>query len=423
MNNTKKLFIPLLVVLIAIDVLGVVSYLIPAKGDISAPLKALILVQDQPLTQDGPTQFTWHPKDCGGKSSSEAQALSLPAKLESCGHPVGELRWVSVNVGGLKYLIAVRIVENGSSNVTYDLTVREDASDVDPVNDPHNLFIKLESTSGCICSDYNFDLYVYDGDNPNKLIQSGTRGRTIAEELEIPLVKASSTPAPLNACDQTSKAVVEASGGCSNIDPALYKNVYNACCTVAVTKASILQMLNDALADGILSKAEKSSLLGALNSYLSAPTSTSGISTQTTSKGGDTATESFRASCDNIIATDSTIQAKCQRIDGSWVSASYRRVGCSTDIANMDGVLLCASANGGGGSTCTSNQGTLSLSMNSGSSVVIGGYGLNSSGRYAYDGGYSYSCYGYGPTGEYHNCSNVTIKSCQTTDVLIKWSQ
>ena len=306
---------------------------------------------DAPAPQSGPIPYTGpYRKDCGGKSSGEAQVLSLPVKLETCNHPVGELRWVLVNAGGFKYLIAVRTVENGS-NISYNLTVREDASGVDPVNDPNNLFIKLEPRPHCVCSDYNYDLYVYDGNNPGRLIQSSTRSGTSIEELEIPLVNSSvpaqSTAEPAsNACDQTAKAIVDASGGCSNIDSTLYKNVYNACCTV-VTKAGLLQMLNDALADGVLSNTEKLSLLGALDRYLSAiPASNA---SQTTGGGGDTATESFRASCRNIKATDSTIQAECQRINGSWVSAYYRRVGCSTDIANIDGVLLCATAGGGGG--------------------------------------------------------------------------
>lgn len=496
MDNSKKLFTLILTILIAIDVLGVVSYFAPARGGSPTSLRALILAQDGPLPYTGPYR-----QDCGGKSSGEAQVLSLPAKLSTCSHPVGELRWFLANAGGFRYLVAVRTVQNGS-NAYYGLTVREVASSIDPANDPNNLFIKLEPLADCICSDYNYDLYVYDGNNPSKLIKSSTRSQTSIEELEVPLVSSSEPvqptstpsstslpppppppslpatlsstcsvttkesidgwggcsaldknkypnlyencctvkssvtppppPSPTATCDNTARAIVTAAGGCSNIDPDLYENVYNACCSTLVTKASLLQILNDALADGVLSKTEKASLLGALNSYLSvvpgpivaSPTPTPRVTTQTTSGGGDTATESFRASCDNIEATDSEIKAKCQRIDSSWVSAYYRRVGCSTDIANMDGVLLCATAGGGGGgSTCTSNQGTLSLSMNSGSYVVVGGYGLYSSGRYSFDGGYTYSCYGYGPTGEYHNCSNVTIKSCQTTNVIFKVSQ
>ncbi|OGZ16069.1 MAG: hypothetical protein A3H76_01420 [Candidatus Lloydbacteria bacterium RIFCSPLOWO2_02_FULL_54_12] len=76
---------------------------------------------------------------------------------------------------------------------------------------------------------------------------------------------------------------------------------------------------------------------------------------------------------------------------------------------------------GGDGSTCSSNQGTLSLSMNSGSRIYIDGYVLRSSGNYSFDAGYTYGCYGYGPTGVYHQCQSVTIRACQTTNSLIRW--
>ena len=142
-------------------------------------------------------------------------------------------------------------------------------------------------------------------------------------------------------CDQTAKAIVDVSGGCGKIDSTLYKNIYDACCT-SVTKAGLLQLLNDALADGALSRAEISSLLGALNSYLSAIP----VPTQITG-GGDTAAESFRNSCRGISDDGAVIQAECQKIDGSWVRASYRRVGCSTDIANIDGTLVCQPVGGG----------------------------------------------------------------------------
>ena len=157
--------------------------------------------------------------------------------------------------------------------------------------------------------------------------------------------------APATTCDQTAKTIVDISGGCGKIDSTLYKNIYDACCT-SVTKAGLLQLLNDALADGVLSKAEISSLLGALNSYLSAIP----VPTQITG-GGDTAAESFRNSCRGISDDGAVIQAECQKIDGSWVRASYRRVGCSTDIANMDGVLTCAPAGGGGGGGCAPRTG------------------------------------------------------------------
>lgn len=414
-----------------LSILSLIGFVFPsiifAQSNDAATLDGPMPSQGGPTPYNGPAQSTdWgNPvsvspyKDCGGKSSSEAQVLSLPSQLASCRLPVGELRWFSVSAEGSKYLIVVRAGENAYSSIAYySLTVRNDVSSVNPVHDPHNLFIKLEPGTNSSC-----DLYVYDGNNPSRLIQSSTRSGTSVEELEIPLVTASGSAASsaTNVCDQTAKSIVTASGGCSNIDSTVYKNVYNACCTL-VTKVSLLQLLNDALADGVLSKAEKLSLLGALDRYLS-ETPTANASAHTSSSSGDTATESFRDSCRSISDNGTTIQAECQRIDTSWVQASYRHVGCSTDITNIDGTLTCSSGGSGGGSTCTSDQGTLSLSMNSGSFVVVGGYTLTSSGRYPFTGGYSYSCFGFGPTGQQHQCNSVSIKSCQTTNMLIKWSQ
>ena len=68
-------------------------------------------------------------------------------------------------------------------------------------------------------------------------------------------------------CDTTSKAIVDSVGGCSAIDQIKYSNVYQACCT-KVTKEKLLYMLNDYLADGVISDIEKTNLLTALNSYL-----------------------------------------------------------------------------------------------------------------------------------------------------------
>jgi hypothetical protein len=77
------------------------------------------------------------------------------------------------------------------------------------------------------------------------------------------------TPVPtIAACDATSQAVVNAAGGCGKIDSSLYKHVYSACCSV-ITKESLLQILDAALADGVLDKTEKLSLLNALDTYLS----------------------------------------------------------------------------------------------------------------------------------------------------------
>lgn len=81
------------------------------------------------------------------------------------------------------------------------------------------------------------------------------------------ITESKSTPV-VATCDATAKAVVTALGGCSNVDKTEYKNVYGACCTL-VTKTTLLQILNDALADGVIDATEKKSLLSALNSYLS----------------------------------------------------------------------------------------------------------------------------------------------------------
>jgi len=74
-------------------------------------------------------------------------------------------------------------------------------------------------------------------------------------------------PTPL-ICDPTAQAIVTAVGGCSEVDPNVYQNIYNACCRI-VTKETLLSQLNDALADGVVDKNEKLGLLYALNVYLS----------------------------------------------------------------------------------------------------------------------------------------------------------
>ena len=68
-------------------------------------------------------------------------------------------------------------------------------------------------------------------------------------------------------CDSTATAIVNAAGGCSNIDSATYPNVYAACCRV-ITKDILLQLLDTALGHG-MTGTDKESLLDALNSYLS----------------------------------------------------------------------------------------------------------------------------------------------------------
>lgn len=85
---------------------------------------------------------------------------------------------------------------------------------------------------------------------------------------QAPYSTATPAPAPIATCDSTAKAIVTAAGGCNKIDPAVYSHIYNVCCRV-ITKETLLQMLDEALADGVLDKTEKLSLLSALDAYLS----------------------------------------------------------------------------------------------------------------------------------------------------------
>lgn len=72
-------------------------------------------------------------------------------------------------------------------------------------------------------------------------------------------------PAPLT-CDDTARVVINSIGGCEAVDPAKYQNVFAACCKI--TRNSLLKLLDNALADGVVDEHEKSVLLTALNSYL-----------------------------------------------------------------------------------------------------------------------------------------------------------
>ncbi|MDO8558682.1 MAG: hypothetical protein Q7S09_05920 [bacterium] len=90
--------------------------------------------------------------------------------------------------------------------------------------------------------------------------------KSSAAEAKTPYTEPS--PAAKAVCDDIAQSIVNAAGGCSNVDKAAYQNVYSACCAV-ITKTTLLQLLNNALADGKLDKSEKSSLLDALNTYLS----------------------------------------------------------------------------------------------------------------------------------------------------------
>ena len=69
-------------------------------------------------------------------------------------------------------------------------------------------------------------------------------------------------------CDTTAQAIVNAIGGCTQVDPNTYPNIYNACCK-QVTKESLLSILDKALGDGTVDDKEKSGLLYVLNAYLS----------------------------------------------------------------------------------------------------------------------------------------------------------
>jgi len=67
-------------------------------------------------------------------------------------------------------------------------------------------------------------------------------------------------------CDETARAIIEAVGGCDELDESEYPAVYAACCEV--TKESLLKLLDDALTDGTISSDEKRELLDALNTYI-----------------------------------------------------------------------------------------------------------------------------------------------------------
>ncbi len=92
-------------------------------------------------------------------------------------------------------------------------------------------------------------------------------------ELVIEVPTPAPVPAPTTAavvllCDSTAQAVVDAVGGCSQIDQATYRNVYEACCK-EITKETLLEQLDKTLEDGVIDDKEKNGLLYALNAYLS----------------------------------------------------------------------------------------------------------------------------------------------------------
>ncbi|MDO8521608.1 MAG: Ig-like domain-containing protein [bacterium] len=271
------------------------------------------------------------------------------------------------------------------------------------------------------------------------------------------------TPTTAVSCDAVAEAVVKAAGGCGAIDEGEYRNISAACCKM-VTKPSLLKILNDALTDGVIDKTEKAALLGALDAYLGGTTffTTTGTTpTQTTGSTGSSggngyiqlcADINYGGGCETFTSNDSDLRdnsigndrLSSIRIPAGKTVALYDAINysgnCETFTSNssdfrdepigndvVSSVRVgssCGSGGGSGGSsgtTCTSNEGTLSLSMNSGSRIYIDGYVLRSSGNYSFDAGYTYGCYGYGPTGVYHQCQSVTIRACQTTNSLIRW--
>ena len=77
---------------------------------------------------------------------------------------------------------------------------------------------------------------------------------------------------PSTVCSAIAKSIVSSVGGCTEIDASKFPNVAKSCCTsvsvTTVTKETLLKMLDDSLADGVISDVEKTALLTALNSYL-----------------------------------------------------------------------------------------------------------------------------------------------------------
>ncbi|GEM_PF-1819620 len=99
----------------------------------------------------------------------------------------------------------------------------------------------------------------------NQVQTSEVQAQIIALLGQIQSLQAQLTTAPV--CDTTAKAIVNSVGGCGTIDQSLYSNIYKACC-VKPTKETLLSMLNNALADGVIDTQEKAALLSALDSYL-----------------------------------------------------------------------------------------------------------------------------------------------------------
>ncbi|VUT28087.1 MAG: hypothetical protein SYNGOMJ08_00648 [Candidatus Syntrophoarchaeum sp. GoM_oil] len=96
----------------------------------------------------------------------------------------------------------------------------------------------------------------------------------LAGEVPTPVTPTvTSTPTPAETvtpstteCDETARAIIKSVGGCDAIDKSEYPAIYDACCKV--TKEYLLDLLNTALTDGVISSDEQEGLLEALNTYL-----------------------------------------------------------------------------------------------------------------------------------------------------------
>lgn len=66
---------------------------------------------------------------------------------------------------------------------------------------------------------------------------------------------------------------------------------------------------------------------------------------------------SYLDSCRDVRALGDRLEASCRRTDGSWQRTGLRLSGCSGDIANQNGHLVCGRG-GGYGSSYDRDRGT-----------------------------------------------------------------
>jgi len=59
---------------------------------------------------------------------------------------------------------------------------------------------------------------------------------------------------------------------------------------------------------------------------------------------------SYLDSCRDVRALGDSLEASCRRTDGSWQRTGLRLSGCSGDIANQNGPLVCGRGGGYGSS-------------------------------------------------------------------------